>query len=69
MANSTLVSVKEKLEWLLNCVLPGMSKGYDSFGRGSVIELSVQSALLVRRHIGMNARNDKLKNQLTRVFF
>lgn len=41
MTNSNLASAEEKLEWLLNCVSPGMNEGYDTLGAGSVIELGV----------------------------
>lgn len=49
--NSNLASTEEKMEWLLNCVLLGVSMGYDTLGVGSVIELGIQLALLVMRHI------------------
>lgn len=50
--NSNLVLAEEKLEWLLNCVPPGVSEGYDTLGTRSAIKRGVQSALLVRRHVG-----------------
>lgn len=48
LTNSNLASSEEKLEWLLNCVPSGVSEGYDTLKEGSVIELDVQSALLVK---------------------
>lgn len=68
LTNSNLASPEEKLELLLNCVPPGVSEGYDTLGAGSVIELGVQSALLVRRRVGMNVRKEKLKTMLTSFF-
>lgn len=49
--NSNLASVEEKLEWLQNCVPLNLSECYDTLEAGSVIELGVQSSLLVRRHV------------------
>lgn len=57
--NSNLGSAEEKLEWLLNCAPPGVSEGYDVLGAGSVIELGVQSALLVRRCVGKDVGKDE----------
>lgn len=49
--NSNLASAEEKLEWMLNCLSLNLSECYDTLKAGSVIELGVQSALLVRRHV------------------
>lgn len=69
MTNSNLASAEEKLEWLLNCVSPGMSERYDTLRAESVIELGVQSTLLVKSRVDMNVRNDKSKSKLIRFFF
>lgn len=49
--NSNLALAEEKLEWLLNCVPPGLNEGCDMLRAGSVIELGVQSALFVMRSV------------------
>lgn len=38
-----------------------VSEGYDTLGTGSMIELSVQLALLVRKCVGINVRKNKCK--------
>lgn len=45
---SNLSTTDEKLERLLNCLLPNVLEGYKELGASSVIGLGVQSALLVR---------------------
>lgn len=49
--NSNLASAEERLEWMLNFLSLNLSECYDTLEAGSVIELGVQSALLVRRHV------------------
>lgn len=66
--NSNLPSAEEKLEWLLNCVQPGVSEGYDTLRAGSVIELGIQSALLVRERAEINVRKKETKSKLIRFF-
>lgn len=61
--NSNLALAENKLEWLLNCVPPGVNEIYDTLGARLVIELGVQSALFVRRRVdrGMGGvRSQKL---------
>lgn len=67
--NSNLASVEEKLEWLLNCVPSGISEGYDTLRVVPVIELGLQSELLVRRCIEMNIRKEKQKNANQGFFY
>lgn len=45
---SSLSTADENLEWLHNCLPPNVLEGYKELGTGSVIDLGMQSALLVR---------------------
>lgn len=44
---SSMSMVDEKQEWLLNCLRPNILEGYKELGTGSVIDLDIQSTLLV----------------------
>lgn len=57
--NSNLPSMEEKLEWLINFVPPGVSERYDMLRAGSVIELGIESALLVRERAEINVGKKK----------
>lgn len=45
---SNLATAEDKLEWLQNCLLPIVLEEYMELGASSMIDLGVQSALLVR---------------------
>lgn len=66
--NSNLPSAKKNLEWLLNCVPSGVSEGYETLRAGSVIELGIQSALLVREPAEINVRKKETKSKLIKFF-
>lgn len=68
LTNSNLASAEEKLEYLLNCVHLGVSEGYDTLGVRSVLELGVQSTLLVKKCVEVNVRKEKQKIILTKFF-
>lgn len=54
----------------MNSVPPGVNEGYDTLGVGSVIELGVHLALLVKRRTNTNLRKKKPKSMLiSSVFF
>lgn len=59
LTDLNLGSAEEKLEWLLNCVPPRVREGYDTLGAGLVIELNVQSELLVRKCLRINVWRNK----------